>query len=162
MSSLTAQPTTELFNHSLDPVEEEIQELFALIERASPEAKTKLIIRLIQGMATKVNATYAEGVVKAGQSIDAPKKPTNTTNRISPWPGAGRNELHDVFDPIEGWKHFGEEAYHRILHFEPTPILNLILAHPKMPQGKDPTKKASSIIIAKLIIERLKKYFSEN
>jgi hypothetical protein len=165
VSTLLSPPLANpAIDSSPDDIEQEVQHLFSLVAQASPEARTQFVARLFQGMVSKVNATLSEGLIKAALSQTAPTKPSGSTGagrKIKPWPGAGRRELKDVFDPLEGWNHFGQDAFYRVLYFEPVPILQMILAHPNMPPGPDPRKKATSATIAKLIIERLEKHFAE-
>lgn len=169
MSTLMSLPTDDVaFVGALDPLEQEVQQLFENVAQATPEARKLFMARLLQGVAGKLTADLSANALKAAQAQAAPPK-TKTNqkpayldknNKPEPWPGGGLLELHDHYDPIEGYQHFGRDVYYRIIFYETQTTLEHILAHHTMPTGPAPRKKSSGAMLAKVIIERLEKQFT--
>ncbi len=167
MSSLLSSLPTLEHAQTSNLVDEEVQHLFEVLGQVSPEARTQFVVKLLQGLAGKVNNTLATETLKLAQSQEGRNGTKGNTagttrnKKPEPWPGGGRLELADSLDPVEGWNRFGQDAYYRILYYETLPILESILIHPNMPMGKRPKGKATSANLAKNIIERLEENYGK-
>ncbi len=168
MSTLITTPTEDvLFIDALSPTEQEVQELLDHVAQATPEARKIFVARLLQGVAERVTSDLSASAVKSAkgqatqQKAKANAKPSVPDPYKNPaiWPGIGLLELSDQYDPIEGWQHFGRDAYYRIIYYETPTTLEHILAHHAMPKGTAPRKNSTGVTMAKNVIQRLEKHF---
>jgi hypothetical protein len=164
VSTLLTTTTDEqnVLEGTLSP-EAEVQDLLARLAQLSSEARKLFISRLLLGVAERVTSEVSTNAVKTAQ-IQSVQSDAKSSARPDPyknpafWPGVGLMELEDEYDPIEGWQHFGRDAYYRIIYHETQTTLEHILAHRNMPKGVAPRKNATGAAMAKAIIHRLEKF----
>jgi hypothetical protein len=166
VSTHSPDPLVEADGFTIDPVEEEAQQIFSAFETASPEAQARVLARLVSSLAGKINGTLSTKVLEVAKQspVQQPQKISKIRKREPeelPPLGPQLYQLRDNFDPIEAWEHFGgAEQLKRILPYEPLGVLEAMLRHPRMPAGTMPRANASRETVAKTIISRLEKYFN--
>jgi hypothetical protein len=158
---LTTTPDETTNAEALSSVELGVQDLLARVAQASPDVRKLFISRLLLGVAERVTSEVTTNAIKIAQSQSNARPSPKLDPYKNPafWPGVGLLELGDHYDPIEGWEHFGRDAYYRIIYHETQTTLEHILAHRNMPKGTAPRKNSSGAAMAKNIIQRLEKHF---
>lgn len=71
-------------------------------------------------------------------------------------------ELHDEHDPVEMFTRWGPDVMYQQLYYTPRNILEeYILKHPRMPKGDKISARMSDPVVAKIIVDRMKKWNDE-
>jgi hypothetical protein len=153
-------------------VELQVQRILVEVEQLPGEVQAALLVRLVNGLASKVTPAIASKAVTAARTealptrskVNSGKLRTSTRATSSepdvPRPDSQLRLLKDPTDPVEAWERFGGSAAQLfdVLREEPAGVLEAMLSHRRMPLGPKPRGKSREKI-AEAIAVRMEQHF---